>query len=462
MRPAAKTAVQNAAQAASRIRVPVHGHEQQTPVRGARLARSPSHVQKEGGVMTGMMLFKPRFETVARQLRGRHFDEVAHALRTSITPILNHWRAQSLIAVPELDRLTIAEFEDSMALILRAVAAAMKTDDPEQLRNIIEHAPLHGGDRFLKDFTLDALLAEESTLRGAIVVVLREAMGRPLTEGEAAALHELIGITLDHSILAFVHKRSEQMHEQMAGVQRLADLGTLVAGVAHDAANLLLPFRISVERLKHCELPVEARSHVQIVEHVFQHYQNTILNLRWLSVDAAHRPTAAYSLDLHAFGKEFQSFQRLMLPRAIALEVDFPEGLPHVRLSQAALSQILFNLIANAQHAILSECKRGRIAITAQAGPDDTVRLSVEDDGPGMPEHVRKRCTERYFTTKQHDAGTGLGLALVQSLMAGVDGTVEVHSPPPGKPADAGGTLFVLTFKCAAESFESAVAKHTS
>jgi signal transduction histidine kinase len=416
----------------------------------------------ERDIMTSMMLLKPRFENIALQMRGRHFAEVSLALRVRIEPILNRWRSQSIIAVPELDRLTIAEFEDSMALLLSAIAAAMQTDDPEQLRTIIEHAPLHGGERFLQEFTLDALLAEESTLRGAIVIELREEMGRPLEENEAAALHELIGLTLDHSILAFVHQRGAQMHQQMSGVQRLADLGTLVAGVAHDAANLLLPFRISVERLKHCELSPEARSNVQLIEHVFQHYQNTILNLRWLSVDPSHRPTDTYSLDLHAFSKEFQKFQRNMLPGAIALEVDLPDGLPHVRISQAALSQILFNLISNAQQAILSTSKRGRIAITARrggGGPDDMVQLSVEDDGPGMPPEVRKRCMEAYVTTKAHDSGTGLGLALVRSLVVGVDGTVEVHSPPPGKP-DASGTLFVLSLRIAPEPPESPAATH--
>lgn len=250
------------------------------------------------------------------------------------------------------------------------------------------------------------------------------------------------------------------MHQQMSGMRRLADLGTLVAGVAHDASNLLLPFRISVERLKHCELPVDARSHLQLIEHVFEHFQNTILNLRWLSVDASHRPTASYSLDLHAFGKEFQAFQRTMLPGTIAMEFDVSDELPRVRISQAALSQILFNLVANAQHAILSQSKRGRITVTAQAGPDDMVQLSVEDDGAGMPPDVRNRCMETCFTTKQHDSGTGLGLTLVQSLMAGVEGTVDIHSPPPGKADGASGTLVVLSLKRASGPVESAATTH--
>jgi signal transduction histidine kinase len=347
--------------------------------------------------------------------------------------------------MPDLDRMTIKEFEDSMAAILNAIAAAMETDNPARLGSVIKQSPLHGIDRFLQNFTLDGLLTEERILRSAITVELSEQMDRPLTDNEATALHELIDVMLEQSVLAFIRRRTQQqeqsIQQQMTSVHRLADLGTLVAGVAHDAANLLLPLRMSVDRLKRQDLPEEARSNIQLIAHVFQHFQNTIVNLRWLSIDTTHRRAANHSLDLHEFIDDFQQFQRTMLPQSIALACDIPHGLPRIPISQAALSQALFNLIRNAQQAILANQERGNITVHAQMGSDDSVQVIVEDDGPGMSASIRKRCREPFFST--NESGTGLGLALVQALVNGSGGTIDVESPPSGK---GNGTRFIIFF----------------
>lgn len=383
-------------------------------------------------------------QDVARRLGGVQFSVVSGALRARTGSILFRWRAQSLEAMPELNQLSVVEFEDSIAKVIETIAAAMECGGEAELRGVLGGPPLHGADRFALDFTLDALLAEERILRTSIIIELREEMGRPLSEEEAEALHELIGVMLDRSVLAFIRSRNERqdeaMQQQVAGVRRLADLGTLVAGVSHDAANLLLPLRLSVERLKRSDLSEEALRNVGIIEHVFQHFQHTIVNLRWLSVDPLRRPTAGQSLDLSDFVREFVEFHGSMLPRTIVLEADVTPGLPRVRSSQAALSQVLFNLIRNAQQAIAAEQERGNIVVEARAGPHGTVRLSVEDNGPGMPPQVRAKCFEAFFTTRT--SGTGMGLALVQALVSEAAGTIEVFSPPPDK---ARGTRFVIT-----------------
>jgi len=406
--------------------------------------------------MSSRFNLETRFEELAAQMRERDFTPVANALRARTESILRRWRAQSIKAMPTLDRVTIGEFEDSMAAILNAVAAAMETDDPQQLRELIEQAPFHGTDRYLQNFPLDVLLAEGSILRGAIIIELREHTGQMLAEDEAAALHELVDLTFDHGILAFIHRRSEQreqeMQQQMFAVHRLADLGTLVAGVAHDATNLLLPLRLTVQRLKdRCD--GDAAELVKKVEEILEHFQNTIINLRWLTVDPSRKPREIPPLNLRSFAHNYHYFQRTLLPSEITFVVDVPEDMPAVRITQAALSQALFNLVRNSREAMLySRQDRGRIVLRGEKTEQGKCRIIVEDDGPGMTPEVRERCLEPFFTTHPQAESMGLGLTLVHALVSDVGGTIEVHSPPPGKPNAAGGTAVVLQLEFASAS----------
>lgn len=394
---------------------------------------------------------KPLFQDVARRLHDRHFHALAAALRARVGAILARWREQSLVAMPGLGRYSVAEFEDSIAALLGTIAGALETDDPEQLRRIIQEAPLHGADRIAQQFPLDALLAEAGILRGSIVLELREEMGVGLREDEAAALHELIDLAVEHSALEYIalrtRNRESEVDLQIAGIRRLADLGTLVAGVAHDAANMLLPMRMGLDRLRQrCADDDEAQSCIETIELVFRHFENTIVNLRWLSVEPGHQRRDAPPLDVRAFADDYKKFLVSMLPRSVVLELDIPEQVPEVRITAAALSQILFNLIRNAQEAIIRHQQRGRIVLRAEppgGGEVDWVTLAVEDDGPGMPPEIAAHCFEPFVTTKPGDGAKsgGLGLSVVHALVVDSGGSIEVHSPaqPSGR-----GTAFLL------------------
>lgn len=385
-------------------------------------------------------------------MRRRNFCELADALHSSIDAILKRWRKHTIESVPGLDEMTMEQFEDSMAEILGAIAEAMKSDDANHLRWVIKQAPLHGADRLAQEFSVDALLAEVGILRGAITQELHHCMKRRLTEEEAAALHEVIDLAFEHSALEFIRlrniNRDNQMLQQISGIRRLADLGTLVAGVAHDAANLLLPARMGLDRIRQRTTDEESLAHLKTLDQVFQHFQNTIVNLRWLTIDPAHQPRDVKPLDLKQFAGGYQQFFTAMMPRTIALEIDIPDDVPPVRLTAAALSQILFNLIRNAQEAILRHAKQGRILLRAERAGEEHVNLTVEDDGPGMTPEVHDHCFEPFFTTKPGEDAKrgGLGLSVVQALIAQSDGTIQVQSPPDGKPC---GTCFIITLHTA-------------
>ncbi len=112
--------------------------------------------------------------------------------------------------------------------------------------------------------------------------------------------------------------------------------------------------------------------------------------------------------------------------------------LPTVTCNPSQINQILLNLFNNASQAI-PEGKQGEICIKSYA-TDDEVVISVADNGTGMPKSVMDKIFEPFFTTKKAGEGTGLGLAISSQIMEAHHGTIEVES-------DEGvGTTFILSF----------------
>jgi signal transduction histidine kinase len=140
-------------------------------------------------------------------------------------------------------------------------------------------------------------------------------------------------------------------------------------------------------------------------------------------------------------------FARAELQQAgIALEVQVAPSLPEVAADEAQLRQALLNLVRNAREAMAATGKGqdrdgaaavgGRLRVSVD-GADGAVRIRVEDSGPGIPREDLGKIFEPFFSTKRH--GTGLGLALVQQIVAGHGGRVDVESKP------GEGTAFVLS-----------------
>jgi C4-dicarboxylate-specific signal transduction histidine kinase len=114
----------------------------------------------------------------------------------------------------------------------------------------------------------------------------------------------------------------------------------------------------------------------------------------------------------------------------VRLELAAPPDLPLVRAGSDALEHILTNLVMNALDAVAGRAEGlVQVGLAASAGH---VVLSVEDNGPGIaPEHM-DRVFDPFFTTKEVGKGTGLGLAVVFSIVRDLDGTVEVENAPGG------------------------------
>jgi PAS domain S-box-containing protein len=194
------------------------------------------------------------FDRVALDLRHHAFPELAAALRAAAERILGGWRSATSAAMPHLDRLTIAEFQNSIRAILGTVADALASADPLQLRALIDLAPMHGRDRFAQAVGLLDYFEEERILRGVAIVELDQAMGRPLAVGEAATFHAMFDLMVQQGAIALVQKQKDRMAAAEAALresQRFlrASLDALTGNIAVlDGAGTILEVNESWRR----------------------------------------------------------------------------------------------------------------------------------------------------------------------------------------------------------------------
>ncbi len=235
---------------------------------------------------------------------------------------------------------------------------------------------------------------------------------------------------------------------------RMATVGTLAAGLAHDMNNVLLPLSTQTgSLLKLPDLSGELRSGLMAVVTMVDHLRQMARNLSLFSHDpdqegsvgrtdlAAWQPRVQPLIDTAVLGKPTPSAQ------TIRINWQLDGDLPPVKIAPHRLTQAIVNLVHNARDAIaaaqaatlasaIDAAPCGQITISARAASEGrTITISVTDDGCGMDETVRQRCTEAFFTTKTQGStgglsGSGLGLALVHTITERVNGTLDIQSQP--------------------------------
>jgi signal transduction histidine kinase len=227
-------------------------------------------------------------------------------------------------------------------------------------------------------------------------------------------------------------------HEQLRLAERMAGLGTLAAGLGHDMANLLMPIQIRMHVLRTEELPPKLRADLDALAAPVAYLQTLSRSLRLLAQDAVDpKASAGAATDLAAWWKETQPLLRAVLPAGVRLETDFGSEPPVVAAAPHQLTQVIFNLVQNAGDAFREaqrangEVRIGAVALAESAETEvaeGLVRISVQDNGPGMAADVRRRCLEPFFSTKDRHLSGGMGLSLVRAIVSSLGGSIDLHS----------------------------------
>ncbi len=221
-------------------------------------------------------------------------------------------------------------------------------------------------------------------------------------------------------------ERFKKAEQHLVVSERLAAMGRIAAGIAHEINNPLGGILNAIRKLGNKDLVDDRREKYQLVaEDAVRRIQTTVK--RVLATSPRHQPQVE-TVDLvvpidHA--RELVA-HKLRQDRT-ELVVELEDGLRIVGDSNE-LSQIFLNLLINACDAT-AKCDKGRIEIQAEAAGDE-VLVVVSDNGHGMPPEVRERVFDLFYTTKKGNAGTGLGLGIVHNLVTGHGGRITVESTP--------------------------------
>lgn len=239
-----------------------------------------------------------------------------------------------------------------------------------------------------------------------------------------ARLGELVNAVL--FLLRRKHAQFADAQQQLVQSEKLAGLGELAAGLAHEINN---PTGIILSRLDLIELenadslPGPVRDDLQCVR---RHAERLRLITKSLTSFARRHKVERRVVVMQALLSELlEIVERTILHHNVALLTDMPEAPMKVFADATMIQQVFMNIILNARDAMPDG---GKLRITGTVKGDELV-VTFRDEGVGMDQFVRAHVFDPFFTTKD-DRGTGLGLSVSYGIIKDHGGRIEVESEP--------------------------------
>ena len=233
------------------------------------------------------------------------------------------------------------------------------------------------------------------------------------------------------------------LENQLQQTQKMEAIGTLTGGIAHDFNNILAGILGYAElaQLETDEAQVGLKRYLARILDACRRARSLVKQILQFSRrdDKDLAPLAVTPLL-----NEAVKLLRSTLPATIRISADFAAGQDRVVADPTQLHQVIMNLGTNAFHAMREtggtltfalENQRlaaARYAMSLSIPPGDYVKISIADTGPGIPEALLARIFEPYFTTKEKQEGTGLGLAVTFGIVKNMNGLIEVEQNAPG------------------------------
>lgn len=294
-------------------------------------------------------------------------------------------------------------------------------------------------DIHLRDFVSDpeTVREQESNLRTAAETGrwAGRVWRRRKSDGELMPLDMFIGRVegahRERSVLfGIVRDATEQIKQerQLRRAERLAGVGTLVAGVAHELNNPLQAILGFTELLILDARIPEHREDLEIIAREAGRMARIVSDLRQVARSTQDEGATKLPIDLNDAVRHVLQVQDYRLrTQNIEVEADLGTNLPEVLADRPQIEQVVLNLVVNAMQAMTAHAERGRLTLRTRPSARG-VALYVSDDGPGIPLPHLEQIFDPFFTTKAPGEGTGLGLSLVHSIITEHGGEIRVDS----------------------------------
>jgi len=248
-------------------------------------------------------------------------------------------------------------------------------------------------------------------------------------------------------VLVALYDRTDELRAQREIIARekLATVGEIASGVAHEVNNPLAAIRMEAELLKRATRDPETDATAQTIMREVDRAARIVRSLLRLARRSDTDPVRVQLNDLVRDVAEIR--QRVLRADNVELRTQLDMAAPPILGLGQELQQVVINLMTNAEHAVRGA--RPAVIQLITRSREGWVRLTVEDSGPGVSPEIRNRIFDPFFTTKGPDEGSGLGLSICQRVVAEVGGKVWLEDSE-----ELGGAKFVVELPAAPERVE--------
>jgi PAS domain S-box-containing protein len=256
----------------------------------------------------------------------------------------------------------------------------------------------------------------------------------------------------------------ERQRDALYQKEKLAALGSLLSGVAHELNNPLsivlgqaMMLRDKVTReAAGLAIGNDLADRALQIENAANRCARIVKT--FLAMARQRKAERSYVSIAKVVGDAVELLSYSLKTSDVALDIDVARDLPQTFADADLLHQVLVNLIVNARQALEEKVSSNR-RITLRAAHDSTsgsLVITVRDNGPGIPANIRSRIFDPFFTTKPQDHGTGIGLAVSRGLIEAHSGTLELTQPQP-----ATGAEFVIRLPITEREADAPVAEES-
>lgn len=381
---------------------------------------------------------------------------------TSVAGAIEHFRLAELLTSSEARYRTLFEqspepyiVTDGTALIVEANAAAARLLglSVEELRG-----------RMSTDFAViepdemerrrDLVLREG---RGLFTGFGRRADGTVFPREIEISRADIDGETRFLQLIRDLTER-QRLQGELVQAQKMETVGILVSGIAHELNNPIAAILGLSELIRRDPdlTPDLHDSAALLVEEAdrARRIVGTFLDF------IRPRPPERYPTPVRPLLETIRELQSYSERSGIEWAVEVDPDLPRVAIDRSQMQQVLLNLTTNAIQAIVSDRPSGHLELAAARGPGldghESIRITVTDDGPGIPEENRSRLFIPFFTTKEPGEGTGLGLSVSFDIVRRHEGRLSYEPAPGGR-----GARFVIDLPVASAVKSDSPPRHS-
>lgn len=244
----------------------------------------------------------------------------------------------------------------------------------------------------------------------------------PKKTDEIGFLYHHFGLLLNR--VEASKKQLENAQKQIYQAEKLASIGRLASGVAHQVNNPLNGIKSCLYAIQ--KKPTDANTIKTYTDLINEGINNIETVVKKLLGFARQQSISENSIDLNeSIRKVVNLFDLRLKEKQIDLKLNLNDNIGHAKIDYHLFQEVIMNLLLNSYDAI---DKAGQISISTERAEGDYICMSIEDTGCGISQEDMKRIFDPYFTTKDVGTGTGLGLSVCLGIIENHNGKVEATS----------------------------------